>query len=538
MSSQALVSVIIPCYNHARFLAESVDSVKQQTYTNVEIIVVDDGSTDDTKAVSESLPGIRYIYQSNQGLSSARNTGFQNSKGDYVVFLDADDYLYPDAIRINLEYLQQNSAWAFVSGWHDKVDEWKYPVEKDELSVIPDNHYIHFLQGNYIGMHAAVMYTRWVLNEFNFDTSLKACEDYDLYLRITRKYPVGCHDKNMAAYRIHGNNMSGSIPFMLQSALHVLKSQKVYLKNQQEEQAWNNGQSIWTDYYTSKLRNILNRQVSKTKQVPSQADRSALLRLKTKYGLQLEGKILKLKVKNVLKKVLPDSIKKTLYRRGYMHQYIPAPGTIQWADLERTSPMSNDFGYDRGGPVDRYYIEKFLNQNSNIIKGRVLEIGDNAYTLRFGGSAVTQSDVLHVAQANDTVTFIGDLSDAPQIPSDAFDCIILTQTLHFIYDYKAALKTCHRILKKGGTLLLTIPGISHIDKGEWKDYWLWSFTDTSMRRLMLELFEDQQLRIQTYGNVYVATAFLYGMGLPEVRADFLDKHDPSYQVIIAVSVTK
>lgn len=538
MSPQALVSVIIPCYNHARFLAESVDSVKQQTYTNVEIIVVDDGSTDDTKMISESLPGIRYIYQANQGLSSARNTGFQNSEGDYVVFLDADDYLYPDAIRINLEYLQQNPSWAFVSGWHDKVDEWKYLVEKDELSVIEDNHYIHFLQGNYIGMHAAVMYTRQVLNEFKFDTSLKACEDYDLYLRITRKYPVGCHDKNMAAYRIHGTNMSGSIPFMLKSALRVLESQKVYLKNQQEEQAWNNGRSIWTDYYTGKLKDILYRQVSKAKQVPSWADRSALLRLKPTYGLQLEVKILKLKLKNVLKRSLPDTFKKILYRRGYMHQYIPSPGTIQWADLERTSPMSNDFGYDRGGPVDRYYIEKFLNENSSSIKGRVLEIGDNAYTLRFGGNAVTQSDVLHVTQANDTVTFIGDLSDAPQIPSDAFDCIILTQTLHFIYDYKAALKTCHRILKKGGTLLLTIPGISHIDKGEWKDYWLWSFTDTSMRRLMLELFEEDKLRVQTFGNVYVATAFLYGMGLPEVRADFLDKHDPSYQVIIAVRVTK
>jgi SAM-dependent methyltransferase len=221
-----------------------------------------------------------------------------------------------------------------------------------------------------------------------------------------------------------------------------------------------------------------------------------------------------------------------------MRQYIPAPGRIQWADLERTSPVSNDFGYDRGGPVDRYYIEKFLNESTSAIRGRVLEIGDNAYTLRFGGSRVTQSDVLHVAQANDTVTFIGDLSDAPQIPSDAFDCIILTQTLHFIYDYKAALQTCHRILKKGGTLLLTIPGISHIDKGEWKDYWLWSFTDISIRRVMLELFEEDLIYIHTYGNVYVATAFLYGMGLPEIRADFLDVRDPSYQVIIAVSVTK
>jgi glycosyltransferase involved in cell wall biosynthesis len=535
---QPLVSVIIPCYNHARFLAESVDSVKQQTYKNVEIIVVDDGSTDDTKAVSASLPDIRYIYQANQGLSAARNTGLQHSKGDYLVFLDADDYLYPNALRINLEYLQRNPTWAFVSGWHDKVDEWKYPVERDELSVIQADHYIHFLQGNYIGMHAAVMYTRWVLNEFKFDTSLKACEDYDLYLRITRKYPVGCHDQNMAAYRIHGTNMSSSIPFMLRAALHVLESQKAYLKNQREKDAWNNGRLIWKDYYTGKLSDILSRQVYKTKQVPSRADRYALLHMKTSHGLKLEARILKLKLKNVLKRTLPQRVKKILYRRGYMHQYIPPAGTVQWADLERTSPLSSDFGYDRGGPVDRYYIEKFLNENSSLVKGRVLEIGDNAYTLRYGGSAITQSDVLHVAKANDTVTFVGDLSDAPQIPSDAFDCIILTQTLHFIYDYKAALKNCHRVLKKGGTLLLTIPGISHIDKGEWKDYWLWSFTDTSMRRLMLELFNEEDVHIATYGNVYVATAFLYGMGLPEVRPDFLDVHDPSYQVIIAVKATK
>lgn len=538
MTQQPLVSIIIPCYNHARFLAESVESVKRQTYKNVEIIVVDDGSTDETKAVSESIEGIRYIYQGNQGLSAARNTGFQNSKGDYLVFLDADDYLYPDALRINVEHLQQNPAWAFVSGWHDKVDEWKYPIEKDGLSVIHADHYMHFLQGNYIGMHAAVMYSRWVLNEFRFDTSLKACEDYDLYLRITRKYPVGCHDKNMAAYRIHGNNMSASIPFMLKSALCVLESQKVYLKNQQEKQAWNNGLAIWTDYYTGKLRDILQRQIYKSKQIPSRTDRQALLRLRVAYGLQIEAKILKFKLKTALKAYLPQAVKKILYNHGYIHQYIPPPGTIQWADLERTSPVSSDFGYDRGGPVDRYYIEKFLTENSSFVKDRVLEIGDNAYTLRYGGNAITKSDVLHVTQANDTVTYIGDLSDAPQIPSDAFDCIILTQTLHFIYDYKGALKTCHRILKKGGTLLLTIPGISHIDKGEWKNYWLWSFTDTSMRRLMLELFEEDKVHIQTYGNVYVATAFLYGMGLPEVRADYLDVHDPSYQVIIAVKATK
>ena len=538
MSHQALVSVVIPCYNHARFLVEAIDSVKQQTYKNTEIIVVDDGSTDETKSVAEKIEGIRYIYQANQGLSAARNTGFQNSKGEYLVFLDADDYLYPEAIATNLRYLQQNPSWAFVSGWHDKVDEWKYLIEKDELSVVKENHYINLLQGNYIGMHAAVMYTRWVLNEFQFDTLLRACEDYDLYMRITRKFPVGDHDKNMAAYRIHGNNMSAKIPFMLTAALKVHAFQKEHLQSKEEEAAWHRGRSIWTDYYTGKLLEALHRQVSKMKQVPSRTERNFLLGQKPKAALQLEARILKLNLKNIVKKALPMFARKMLFKRGYLRNFIPLQGNIAWADLERTTPFSNDFGFDRGGPVDRYYIEKFLTENKHLIKGRVLEIGDNAYTLHYGGKNVTQSDVLHVAWANETVTFVGDLSDVPQIPSDSFDCIILTQTLHFIYDFKAALYACHRILKKGGVLLLTVPGISHIDKGEWKDYWLWAFTDKSMRRLLSENFAPDAIQLQTYGNVYIATAFLYGMGLPEVRKDFLDVQDPAYQVIIAVSVTK
>jgi len=537
VSHQPLVSVIIPCYNHARFLAESVDSVRKQTYTNLEIIIVDDGSTDNTRAVSESLTGIRYIYQPNQGLSAARNTGFDNSHGDYIVYLDADDCLYPEAIASNLQYLLQNPALAFVSGWHEKVDEWLYPIEKDALSVIREKHYIHLLQGNYIGMHAAVMYTRWILKQFRFDTSLKACEDYDLYMQIARQYPVGCHDKTIAAYRIHGANMSSKIPFMLAAVLHVHQRQKAHLTNHEEEKAWHNGKAIWKQYYSTKLQQILFSQITE-KQIPSQEDRQALMRLNTAAGLRLEAAIARVKFRNILRDILPPFILRRLYKKGYIYRFTPEPGKIQWGDLERVTPFSSDFGFDRGGPVDRYYIEKFLEANKSLVKGRVLEIGDNAYTLQYGQEKISQSDVLHIAWANETVTFVGDLSDAPHIPSDTFDCIILTQTLHFLYDFRAALRTCHRILKKGGTLLLTVPGISHIDKGEWKEYWLWAFTDKSMQKLLTEHFHERDITLNTYGNVYIATAFLYGAGLPEVRRDFLDIHDPSYQVIIAAKATK
>ena len=139
-------------------------------------------------------------------------------------------------------------------------------------------------------------------------------------------------------------------------------------------------------------------------------------------------------------------------------------------------------------PIDRHYIENFLARHKPDIRGRVLEIGDNGYTRRFGADQVIKSDVLHVSEGNPEATIIADLTSAPQIPSDSFDCIILTQTLQLIYDTRAALRTCYRILKPGGILLATFPGISQIDSGEWGNSWYWAFTALSARWLFEEIF--------------------------------------------------
>ena len=243
-------------------------------------------------------------------------------------------------------------------------------------------------------------------------------------------------------------------------------------------------------------------------------------------------------VKNKIKKLIPSNILKSFQKKYKTTGTAPLTGKVNLGSLNRTSPISTEFGYDRGGPLDRYYIEKFLKESSPLIKGQVLEIGDNAYTLKFGGTKLTKSDILHVDDSNEQATFIGDLSNAPHIPSNTFDCIVLTQTLHLIYDYKAAIETCYRILKPGGTLLLTVPGISHIAQDEWGKYWLWSFTDVSMQKIMGEYFDEDKISIKTYGNVLVASAFLYGMGLPEISKEKLDHHDPHYQVIITVGAVK
>jgi SAM-dependent methyltransferase len=186
-------------------------------------------------------------------------------------------------------------------------------------------------------------------------------------------------------------------------------------------------------------------------------------------------------------------IAKSFLLNAGFYKYVAKPGRINFGDLNRVTPFSTQFGYDRGGPVDRYYIENFLEKNKADISGDVLEIGDNEYTLRFGGSGVSKSHVLHVDEKNPVATYVGDLSNAPDLPDNKFDCIVLTQTLHLIYHYKNAIETCYRILKPGGVLLLTVPGISNIDHNEWGDSWLWSFTGTVIKKILEEVFPYMEM---------------------------------------------
>jgi glycosyltransferase involved in cell wall biosynthesis len=536
MNVRPLVSVIITCYNHGKYLSDAIRSVLKQTYRNLELLVVDDGSTDNTPEVVLGFPDASYVYQSNSGLSAARNKGIVKSRGSYLVFLDADDWLYPDAIQTNLEYLQQNPACGFVSGWHDKVNEWGHPLhDQDEQVFVEDNHYQRFLWGNYIGMHATVMYQRWAFSELKFDTSLKACEDYDMYFKISRKFDVGCHTKKLAAYRIHGKNMSANIALMLTHVLLVCNRQRHVLKNSAEIDAYINGLRIWSDYYSDKLCSELEKEGDTW---PGANEISLLVKEKPLKCLRLIAKKTNRRTMKWLKNNLPDFAQRMLHKAGAQSEFVPRVGNIDRGDFDRVRPFSTDFGFDRGGAIDRYYIENFIRENANVVCGNVLEIGDNEYTLKFGQNSVKQSDILHVDQSNSKATYVGDITHVPEIPTGYFDCIIFTQTLHLIYDYRSALQTCYRILKPGGSLLLTVPGISQIDKGMWKDYWLWSFSATAMRKLMAETFNGSTVDIKSYGNVYVATSFLYGMGLPEIRKEKLDHHDPSYQLIISVKAVK
>ncbi|WP_206512953.1 glycosyltransferase [Larkinella soli] len=529
-----LVSVVITCYNHGRFLGEAIDSVRFQTWSPIEIIVVDDGSTDHTREVAGAYPEVRYVYQENQGLSAARNTGAAHSTGEFVVFLDADDWLFPDAIEYNVGELTENPDAVFVSGGYRMVDRNNtilYAVE----TPIEGEHYLRMLESNYIGMHATVMYRRWLFDTFRYDPSLRSCEDYDIYLQITRNYPVIHHTHQLAAYRLHTSNMSANTPVMLEMAKKALTRQEKDLKSEAERKAYKKGHKFWSDYFGWELLKRLRYDSDSPRMIPREVARKTLKKHQPFLYYRYRGMR---ELINIVKKVVPTFGQRWLHQAKFFPSFIPAVGKVATGDFRRVRPFSTEFGYDRGGPVDRYYIENFLRRHADLIKGRVLEIGDNSYTMQFGGDRVEKSDVLHVHSENPLATFVGDLSDAPQIPDNLFDCIILTQTLHLIYNMKGAVDTCMRILKPGGVLLLTVPGISHIDHDEWNENWLWSFTSGSLQRLLSEVFPKNQIEIKTHGNVFIATAFLYGMGVSEVTKYELDWTDPHYQVIITAKVVK
>lgn len=202
-------------------------------------------------------------------------------------------------------------------------------------------------------------------------------------------------------------------------------------------------------------------------------------------------------------------------------------------------PASRVFGFDRGQPIDRYYIEGFLYQNEGDIQGRVLEIGDRGYTEKFGGDRVTQSDVLHAEAGNRHATLVGDLATGEGIPDDSFDCMILTQTFPFVYAIKGAINQSCAKLRSGGVLLATFPGISQIsryDMDRWGDFW--RFTDASARRLFDDVFGAGNVSVETHGNVLVACSFLHGLASHELTKKELDCNDPDFQVLITVRAVK
>ncbi len=217
----------------------------------------------------------------------------------------------------------------------------------------------------------------------------------------------------------------------------------------------------------------------------------------------------------------------------------PRVGAVNLGDLDRLTPVSRDWGFDRGQPIDRLYIERFVARHAKDISGHVLEVSNNDYTGRYGGARVTHSDILHPDDGNPRATVIADLAVPNAELEGRFDCIICTQTLQLIFDFQSAITQLHRWLKPGGVALVSVPGISQISREDMQqtgDYW--RFTGAAVKRLFAEEFGEGAAEIEVLGNVLAATAFLQGIAAEEFDEAELFEADPQFQMLTTVRAVR
>lgn len=232
---------------------------------------------------------------------------------------------------------------------------------------------------------------------------------------------------------------------------------------------------------------------------------------------------------SVLSRLVPPSFKQWWRRSGH----------VDMGDLRRMEPTSRVMGLDRGQPICRYYIERFLDEHATMIRGRVLEVADNSYTKRFGGDRVTRSDVLHAVSGNANTTIVGDLATGEGIGSQQFDAVILTQVLECVFDVGGAARTIHQMMATGGIALITVPAIapvSRYDADRWGEYW--HFSEQSVQRLFEPLFGADNVRVRAFGNAVAAHAYLAGMAAEELTSDELLTIDRDFPIVVTATVTK
>lgn len=276
---EPLVSVVIPCYNQAHFLSEALESVLGQGYGRIEILVVDDGSTDNTRPVAERYPEVRYHHQANQGAAAARNTGIAESRGDLLVFLDADDRLLPWAVETGVRALQGDRNIACTIGACRDIGPGGETLDAPDQLLVHRDHYLALLKSCFILSGSSVLFSRWCLEAVGgFNQSYPTGDDYDLYLRIARSFPLQCHGRVVTEYRRHADSLTGDPIRTLRGELEALGAQRSAVQNSRERAALRSGRRRARRAHGASLRRRLFEQAQQRDWGGSFESARALLR--------------------------------------------------------------------------------------------------------------------------------------------------------------------------------------------------------------------------------------------------------------------
>lgn len=510
MTEMPRVSVVMTFLDAERFLAEAIESVLAQTYRDWELVLVDDGSADEGTAIARDFASrhadrIRYVEHeghANRGMSASRNAGLAATSGEYVAFLDADDVWTERKLEEQVAILDREPSAAMVLGptewWHSWRDG---ASRRDEIRGLdgtidalapPGSLLVPLLRNEAPTVTPALLRRTALEAAGGFVERFRGMyEDQVAFVKICVREPVFVASACWYRWRQHP---ASTCAVSIRSG---------------EYRVAREGFLAWLEDYLRE-HDLLGRKV-----------RSALARERR----LLQGK------------ETPTEAARRLLRRAAGRR--PAqPETPALGDAGSTTPISRAWGFERGLPVDRYYIERFLERHAGDIRGRTLEVADDLYTRRFGGDRVEQADILQDRAGNPKATIVADLNAADELEPELFDCIVFTQTLQFVYDVRAAVRTLHRLLRPGGVLLLTAPGTTQSGPDEYAGSWYWSFTTHSLRRLLGESFGEGQVEIEAHGNVLAAVALLHGLAVQDLGPGDLDRRDEHYEVIVAVRAVK
>jgi len=218
---------------------------------------------------------------------------------------------------------------------------------------------------------------------------------------------------------------------------------------------------------------------------------------------------------------------------------------VIFGDLRRPDPVSRDLGWSRGTPIDRRYIQQYLSDARDDLRGDALEVGELRYIDEFGtsgtnGTILVPDAALASNYPQSTRVLVGDLSKPGSLPEGRFDCFVCTQTLNFIFDTRNAIVGAHRVLKKGGCFLGTVSGhcvpVSRYDADLWGDFW--RFSATAVTRLLKDVFQTAP-DVRSYGNALAAQVFIQGIAVEDLpNPSLLDMADADHPLIIGFRVIK
>lgn len=539
------VAVVVIFMNAAKFLAEAIESVSNQTFTKWELVLVDDGSTDDSAEIALRYAALdpgrtKYVQHpggANLGQSAARNLGIAETQAPLIAFLDADDVWVPNKLAEQVSILADHPQADIVFGstkyWYSWTGDPKdierdyvhHPRERGNVLIRPP----FLVEAQLLnpsawlfGSMSNIMLRRDRVMRLvgGFDESFRTMgEDtvflVKVFLRCHGYYADSCWDW----YRQHPDSFTAR-------------------KNQKSDNSEENFNFLsWTEAYFAK-----------------QGVRDPYLNAALLSGLEdqhwLESHPVRARVRYLQRKMRQRAMQwlRTKIAIPSGREVRQAAGQpwlflVRWLRLRslwRIAPVRRESRSSYGIPVDRYYVEAFLEAHQDDIHGCVLEIGDARYTSRFGGDRIRQSEVLHAIPGDPAATLVADITNAAQIPSDHFDCIIFTQALHCIYDFRSALATLHRILKANGVLLATVPGVAHhvprSERAYRDDFWRW--TTMSAERMFNEFFPREHVSLIARGNVLTSVACLHGLVIDELRPSDLAYDDPDYELCIGIRAVK